>query len=93
MVVLLAFVEEVGGAVDEDVPEALPVFLPVVDYEGDVGVGEDVADAFEVGDGGALGFLVEDAVEAVAVVVEADGYEVGDGLGVGGGEVGDPHEG
>ena len=71
----------------EDVPEALPLFLPVVDYEGDVGVGEDVADAFEVGDGGALGLLVEDAVEAIAVVVEADGYEVGHGLGVGGGEV------
>ena len=26
----------------------------------------------------------------MAVVVEADGYEVGDGLGVGGGEVGHP---
>ena len=32
LLLLGAFVEEVGGAVDEDVPEALPLFLPVVDY-------------------------------------------------------------
>ena len=68
-----------------------PVLVVVVDEEGDLGVVQEVADAAEAGEGGALGLPVEDDVEGgtgrIGVEGEADGDDVGSAGPAGGGEV------
>ena len=64
----------------------------MVNQDGHLGVGEDVADAAQCGQGAApFGFGVQDGIDAPAVAIagEAEGDDVGASGGVGGGEVGD----
>ena len=75
---LRATVNDGSDTPQEDVPEAGPVFVVVIKEEGDPGIGEDVADSTEVRGVGALGLLIDDGVDGVAVEGVAEGDEGGD---------------
>ena len=74
---LRATVNDGSDTPQEDVPEAGPVFVVVIKEEGNSGIGEDVADSAEVRGAGALGLLVYDRVDGVAVEGVAEGDEGG----------------
>ena len=81
---LRARLQQFGSAEDEDVTEVLPVLVVAVNDEGYLGVGQDVADPLEAGERGALGLLVENGIDMLAVKGETDRDDVGRALSVGG---------
>jgi len=87
--VFRAGVEQLCRAAKLDVSEAGPVLVVAVDEELDVGVGEQVANPTQLGDGDAFGFRVEDGVCDAVNVSEANGHNVRALPGVDRGEAGD----
>jgi hypothetical protein len=74
--------KQLRSAAYQDVPEAVPILIVIVDQKCHVGDGLDILQTFEPFAWNALGFQVDGRVETVAVKSKTDWYDVRSILGI-----------
>ena len=85
----LAFGQNLGAAADENIGEAPPILVVVVDDQGDTRVLANVSQPLQLIRRDTLGLLIDGRIEALAVEDETDGDDVRLSVFVRGCEVGD----